>query len=244
MGAAANDDPHAGKRMQKLFSPLGYLGAIVLVWLGLTPMNVASWLQMGVNPAVSSWIASDQARWAFVLVGIGVALFVRKEGKRRRGHAVPAMRGDPLAATTITVTEIAEYLRDKSSWGWRQRRLMTFKRFVQDAVPAELDRLARSGQVRFLGTRPNEMTAMQINIGYWDVARFDGDRIWDKRNEFFTTTPRMTFAPGLFQMRHGRAPRDEVMSAWPAASLPLRLFVLCVLWCRRARQGFPAAMRE
>lgn len=151
----------------------------------------------------------------------------------------------------MTITEIAAYLRDESAWGWKKRRELNFRVFVQDAVPDELRRAGRSGDVRFIGTNPNSAEAQEINRGYWDAATFDDSRIWDSGNEFFTTeysvsTRYRSSPPGasLFHYRFGRAPIDDVTKTWPPASVPLRMMVKAVLWLRRARHGFPKAMRD
>jgi hypothetical protein len=70
----------------------------------------------------------------------------------------------------MSITEIAAYLRDRSAWGWKKRRELNFRTFVQDAVPDELRRAARSGEVRFIGTNPNSAEAHEISRGYWDAA--------------------------------------------------------------------------
>jgi hypothetical protein len=36
--------------LQKLFSPLGYTGAVILTSLGLAPMNATQWLASHVSP--------------------------------------------------------------------------------------------------------------------------------------------------------------------------------------------------
>jgi hypothetical protein len=52
---------------QKFFSFRGYIGALVLAMFGLAPANFAKWLSDQISPQNLSWIASDKARWAFVL---------------------------------------------------------------------------------------------------------------------------------------------------------------------------------
>jgi hypothetical protein len=71
--------------LQKLFSPLGYIGAIVLAILGLDPGHVSQWLTNHMPPEVSTWIKGDQARWTFVLAAI--LLFGGTEWRRRRVNA-------------------------------------------------------------------------------------------------------------------------------------------------------------
>src|SRR5438270_559087 len=72
-GGGCHDALRARMRMgfwQKLFSPPGYIGAIVLAILGLAPADFARWFSEKVSPEGLSWIASDKARWAFLLGGI------------------------------------------------------------------------------------------------------------------------------------------------------------------------------
>jgi hypothetical protein len=57
---------------QKFFSPLAYIGSIVLVLLGLSPAEVAAWLAERAPLEVSSWIWSNRGRWAFVLGGVSL----------------------------------------------------------------------------------------------------------------------------------------------------------------------------
>jgi hypothetical protein len=230
--------------MHKLFSPLGYAGAVVLILLGLSPQNTAVSIQNHLPTDVGAWLVSNQGRWSFVLVGF--AMFLATAARRRRSvqPAVATYTADPLSLPRMTITEIAERLIDDTAWGWRQRQVLTLKTFVHDAVPDELRRVAKNGEVQFIGQRPNETNAFVINPGYWDAATFDGDRIWDKRNEFFTTTFGTNSQIGVYHLRHGRAPRKDVLAAWPNASVFLRFRVRIILWFRRARHGFPEALRE
>src|SRR5947209_7993946 len=59
---------------QRLVSPLGYIGAAVLAFLGLGPADFATWLSNKISPDALSWIASDKARWVFVIGALGLFL--------------------------------------------------------------------------------------------------------------------------------------------------------------------------
>jgi hypothetical protein len=90
-----------------------------------------------------------------------------------------------LTLSSMSVTEIAEYLRDKSKWSWRTYTRLNLKEFVRDHVSVEMTRAGRDGEVRFIGTRPIESVAHPIDATYWRFYRIDNDRLWDGRNEFF-----------------------------------------------------------
>jgi hypothetical protein len=125
-----------------------------------------------------------------------------------------------LTLSLMTVTEIAEYLRDRSAWGWRLYGALNFKKFVQDAVPFELRHAAINHDVRFIGTPPNTAEANEINMTYWQYAFFDERRIWDARNDFFSQVSYShPLIPGIRNYQFGKAPRVDVMRTWPPASL-------------------------
>jgi hypothetical protein len=134
-----------------------------------------------------------------------------------------------LQLPSMNVTEIAEYLRDQSVWGRRTYAHLNDNQFVQDAVPAEMKRAALSGEMRFIGTPPNKGTSEEIDPTYWRFASFEGDRIWDSRNNFFTTvlSPSPS-VPNLFSYQFGKAPYVDVIHTWPCASLTRKTRAL--LW--------------
>jgi hypothetical protein len=232
---------------QKFFSPLGYIGAAILALIGLSPANLTQWLASHLSPEAASWISGDRGRWAFVVISVLIlgGTFRRHLARiERQSQTKYEQRPPALSSTTMSITEVAVYLRDRSAWGWRKRKELNFRAFVQDAVPDELRRVARSGEVRFIGTHPIDMQAQEINCGYWDGAIFDGDRIWDEQTEYFTLNRGTSLARTLPHLRFSRSPREDVMRMWSPASLALRLQVKGVLWLRWARYGFPAAMME
>jgi hypothetical protein len=177
-GGGCHDAPRARTRMglwQKFFSPLGYIGAVILALIGLSPANVTQWLESQFSPETASWILGDKGRWAFVIISVLVlAGTFRGHLSRieRQSQAKHEQRAPALSSPTMSITNIAAYLRDQSAWGWRKRGELNFRSFVQDAVPDELRRAARSGEVRFIGTLPNEVASHGINIGYWDTGNF------------------------------------------------------------------------
>jgi hypothetical protein len=75
---------------QRLFSPPGYIGAIVLAILGLAPADFARWLSEKISPEGLSWIASDKARWAFVVGGI----FLFAGTYYRNRHQITSIKPD------------------------------------------------------------------------------------------------------------------------------------------------------
>ena len=216
-------------------------------WLVKTLENAFDLGEADVIAAVSSFVFP-------ALIGGGAIIVAYRLGVHQgTSPAVPYLSTSvaALSLPKMQITEIAVYLRDQSAWGWRKREELNLKVFVQNAVPDELRRAARSGSVRFIGTNPNSAEAHEINLGYWDAATFDGDRIWDGRNEFFTTTDSImtryrssSSGRGLYHYRFGRAPRDDVMKTWGPASVVLRMRVKATLLLRRARHGFPATMRD
>jgi hypothetical protein len=182
-----------------------------------------------------------------ILIGASFFAVYRLGAKQRQIATIPAYHGLALSLPTMSITEIAAYLRDKSAWGWRERRRVTLRQFVQGSVPDELRRAARNGKVRFIGTLPNAADAIEVNIGYWDHATFDDSRIWDSRNEFFTTSYGISTGVAnkrILHLRFGRAPREEVMTEWPVASLSLQWYIRAIIWFRRARYRFPYTLQE
>jgi hypothetical protein len=118
---------------------------------------------------------------------------------------------------SMTVTEIAEYLRDQSVWGWQTYAKLNG--FVHDLVGYEMTRAARAGDVRFIGTPPNSVTEILIDLPYWHMCHIDQDRVWDSRNEFFTNDRGFGSGQRLVHLRFGRAPRLHVVRTWPRATV-------------------------
>jgi hypothetical protein len=186
-----------------------------------------------VIPAIASGVIVYGAWW------VGTRETRSKIGETANDRHAPA-----LTLPTMKVIDIAEYLLDQSSWGWRQRRRLNLRQFVRDAVPDEMRRAGRGSEVRFIGTLPNSTEAKEINPGYWDAATFDEGRIWNSQNEFFTTTFGVRGNQNVYHLRFGRAPRIDVMRTWPRASLSLRSTIKALLWLRRARHGFSAVFKD
>jgi len=182
--------------------------------LGQSPETVAAVIGTYVVPAFTAgmclWAAFLIARWHLLQTE-----FVEDP-------ALPA-----LNLSSMTVTEIAEYLRDQSVWGWRTYARLNIKNFVQDGVPGEMRRAAQSHEVRFIGTPPNTARAVEIDMSYWQYSFFDRNRIWDERNNFFTEVSYShPLIPGVANYQFGRAPRIDVMRTWPRASLVRKLWAL------------------
>src|SRR5438067_1842389 len=94
-GDGCHDALRARVRMgfwQKFFSFRGYIGAVLLAILGLAPADLVRWLSK-VWPEGLSWIASDKARWAFVLsaVLLFAGTYYKNRGTKRSlkfAHAI------------------------------------------------------------------------------------------------------------------------------------------------------------
>jgi hypothetical protein len=84
--------------MNRFFSPLGYIGAIVLVFLGLSPQNVADWIKLYLSIEISGWVSSDSGRWTFVILGVAL-FFITHARQRRQGHPTLS-QGDRPPATS------------------------------------------------------------------------------------------------------------------------------------------------
>ena len=228
--------------LQKLFSPLGYIGAVILASLGLAPVNATQWLASHVSSEAISWVPSEKGRLAFLAAGVLIFVgmyrnhLARLEKQAEEAHK---QRLPALSLPTTQVTDIAVYLRDRSAWGWRKRKELNIKNFVQDAVPDELRRAGCSGEVRYIGAPSDDTISQEINPGYWGTAEFDPAKIWDDRNWSFTVV-RLGSAY-ILDKRFVRAPREDVMRTWPPASLALRLYVQSILWWRHVRRGLPAS---
>jgi hypothetical protein len=227
---------------QKFFSPAGYVGAVILALLGLAPVNATQWIASHISPEVVSLVSGDKGRWCFTVIAFLVLWDQRrrhlgrieKQAEEARKERPPA-----LSLPNMAITDIAIYLRDRSAWGWRKRKELNITNFVQDAVPDELRRAGRSGEVRYIGAPSDDTISQEINPGYWGTAEFDPAKIWDDRNWSFTVV-RLGSAY-LLDKRFVRAPREDVMRTWPTASLALRLYVQSILWWRRVRRGLPAS---
>jgi hypothetical protein len=132
-----------------------------------------------------------------------------------------------LTLSSMTVTEIAEYLRDQSIWAWRTYARLNDKIFVQDHVSVEMRRAGINGEVRFIGTLPNTAREVEIDPSYWRHIGIDDRRIWDSRNHRFTWFPTSApSVPGLMHYDYGKAPRIHVMRTWPRASVARKLWAL------------------
>jgi len=186
----------------------------------------------------------------YVLPGGGAALFIWAAYAASRWHLLQTEfaedpRANALTLTPMNVTEIAEYLLNKSAWGWHNRLRLTVRRFVRDQVPREMRRAGMAREVRFIGAMPNSINAVEIEPNYWRFATVDDGRVWDSRNSFFTTelsgnSPSVR----LVHYQFGKAPQADVMRTWPRASLVLRTWITIRLRARRARPGFPKSLRE
>jgi hypothetical protein len=60
--------------LQKLFSPLGYIGAVILASLGLAPVNATQWLASHISSEAISWVPSEKGRLAFLAAGVLIFL--------------------------------------------------------------------------------------------------------------------------------------------------------------------------
>jgi hypothetical protein len=77
--------------LQKLFSPLGYIGGVILVLLGLSPAQVGEWLAGHIPAGLASWIGGNQGRWAFVLSGSLLFVCARYWRSRRDRELIVAV---------------------------------------------------------------------------------------------------------------------------------------------------------
>jgi hypothetical protein len=139
---------------QKFFSPLGYIGAVILVLIGLSPASVTQWLELHLSPEAISWISGDKARWAFVL-GAGL-LFAGTVYKNRanRQHIQPHLEWN------IRVNDVLNYIVNDSVETFAAQRTITFRGSVIPASGIEyqsailrLNERVASGRVAVSGYR-------------------------------------------------------------------------------------------
>lgn len=194
-----------------------------LVFIGFGPDH---WVQAltTTNPLETSLLIVRIVALLAALIPIFLLFWIPAITAVKQARLVEDYRNSPTTLTPMMVTDIAEYVRDQSAWGWKEYARLNFWRFVQDQVPAEMTRAAAAGQVRFIGTPPNQTTEDLLTTSHWRYAGIDGSRIWDRRNEFFTNTPnvRSSLFNNLPHHRFGKAPRIDVMRAWPRASIFLK----------------------
>jgi len=210
---------------QKLFSPIGWIGGLILAFLGLAPASVTQWLASHISEDTAAWIASDKGRWSFAVT----AAFVLFTTQRRHHNRLEKQtqeegerRSPTLTLPTMPIKEVAEYLRDESAWGWRQRRKgNTPNGSFREAVSDEIRRAASNKEVRLIATRQNSRQSIELDPAFWEDAKPDPDRIWDERNEVWLA--RLPDAPYFETFRLGRAPRADIIKAWPSATRWLRL---------------------
>lgn len=138
----------------------------------------------------------------------------------------------PYTLQQMSVTKIAEYLANESVWGWNTYARLNIKHFVKDLVPDEMRRAGVEGQVRFIGTEPNQATSVPIDMAYWRVAVFDQVRIWDSRNTAFTEI-RNRSTVGIVIYENGTAPQIDVLKTWPRASRFRRAFARSFVAAKR-----------
>jgi hypothetical protein len=228
--------------LQRLFNPLAYIGGTILALLGLAPVNATQWLTSHLSPDAVSWVSSDRGRWAFVFIAVVIyGNMWRRHLTRMEVQAAEARKQRPpaLLSPLMSITDIAAYLRDRSSWGWMKLRELKVKSFVGNDIPDELRRAARSGEVRFIGTGNNDGLPEEIAFSFWDSAMFDRNGLWSIQYETFTM-PHLARHENVMRYRFGRAPQDDVLQIWPPASLWLRIRVRIFLWFWRIRRRIPA----
>jgi hypothetical protein len=137
----------------------------------------------------------------------------------------------------MSAWDTAEYLLNKSAWGWRTYGELNSWDFVRNGVHEEMRRAGFAAEVRYIGTRPNEQTAEEIDRTYWNFATIDDGRIWDRRNNFFSVQ-RGNLTPsvrgGVLHYQFGAAPRIDVLKTWPPASITMKMR-LGRVWLRHKR---------
>jgi hypothetical protein len=233
--------------LQKLFSPIGYIGAVILAILGLGPVNATQWLASHISPEAASWLSSDKGRWTFVAAGLLISLGMyrnhlgrlEKQAEEARKQRLPA-----LSLPMMSIVDIATYLRDRSAWGWKRQAQLNFKLSIQDEMLDELRRAARCGEVRFVGTSHVHSKPQEISLGYWDAAIFDRNALWDSEYEPFTRARLASDYGEIMLFRFGRAPREDVIRTWPRASYWLQLQAKVRLCLRRARHALGLAWQD
>jgi hypothetical protein len=175
--------------------------------------------------------------WAFLPLTIWLLVaYVRRWSAFQDQIELP--RAPPLSLTPMSAWDIAEYLLNKSVWGWHTYGELNFWKFVRNAVAEEMRRAGLAAEVRYIGTRPNEQTAEEINRTYWNFATIDDGRIWDRRNNFFSVqrgdlTP--SVRGGVIHYQFGAAPRIDVLKTWPPASITMKMGLGLRVWLRQKR---------
>jgi hypothetical protein len=144
----------------------------------------------------------------------------------RQHLEIMEMKGiDTIQLPKMKITAISEYILNESVWAWDSYARLNLWEIVKSSVASEMTRAGRDYQVRFMGTRTNDDIQSVIDTPYWQAASIDGDRIWDERNQFFTTE-RLGYAGSVRKYRLGSAPRIDVHRTWPRASILKKLFVI------------------
>src|SRR6266581_1109996 len=172
--------------------------------------------------------------WSIAIFFV-TACFLSWREQYKENVSLKAQERDALTLPPMQITEIAEYVLNESGWGWKKKLELTLRKYVKDSVAAELRRAGTDYAVRFIGTLPNTLQAVEIDRTYWRAATMDDTRIWDRRNEFFTTTfgARSVYG-GVQHYRYGCAPRADVIRTWSRASVFLRIWVTLRIWFRKA----------
>jgi hypothetical protein len=228
---------------RKLFSPPGYIGAIVLAILGLTPADFARWVSDKVSPEGLSWISSDKARWAFVL---GSILLFAGTYYRNRGQRSPDW--------DITINDALNYIENDSRETFPPPRTMTIRgvsvpasgtqhqaalvRLNQRLTFGELDISGHREIVPQPAPRLYEEVRRKIDVEYWTIAQLH------LLNCFHCTTqlPQTYILsgdnhPNYYNLRMNR---NQLRRVWPQKALLRRLWERWVL--RKPRiyyyQGF------
>jgi hypothetical protein len=191
--------------------------------------KTVAWLghMLGQQPAIIAAVIGDYVVPAFVTGMCLWAAYLIARSYLLHTYFAEDPAAPALILSLMTITEIAEYLRDSSVWGWKTYARLNDKTFVQDGVPSELRRAAQRHEVRFIGTPPNTATAIEINQSYWQYSFFDHNRIWDSRNDFFTNVSYShPLISGVANYQFGRAPRLDVVRTWPRATLLRKFWAL------------------
>ena len=97
---------------QKFFNPYAYIGAIILMILGLSPTSVTEWLASHISPDLVSFVSGDKGRWTFVAFAALLLLEAQRRHHnemRKKFDATLKERAPALSSPMMPITDIAAY---------------------------------------------------------------------------------------------------------------------------------------
>jgi hypothetical protein len=225
--------------------------AIVLAMgvLGFFGYKIQNWdSAMSVWLDAETWIITNAANpglfLLFIAILVGTVILPEAWYFLRRHLEAMEARGvgqhDVIYLPSLTIFELAHYLRKTSAWGWRKyHRLNYWEEGVDHFVCKEIQRAASLGEIRIVGSSHLTGTTWPIDPGYWYNSNIDESRIWDNSNRSQTVPGNGVDTERYFDLR---VPKIDVEKSWPRSHILFMLYASVVVKFRK--RGLPKTRAE